>query len=228
MPGRLIAIGDIHGCLSALEFLLEEIVPRPEDTIVTLGDYVDRGPDSRGVIDRIIELGRTCTVVALQGNHEEMMLDVIRDEKSPHRWLQYGGVDTLDSYGFVGDLKVIPEEHREFFRAMVDKYETKQHFFVHANYREEKPLEEQDIYSLRWEKLTERTPGPHISGKRAIVGHTHDRGGEVFDLGHLVCIDTYCYGGGWLTALDVHENRVWQSKLSGEKRDFLLASPDVT
>lgn len=218
MSGRLIAIGDIHGCLSSLEKLLEEIAPSGDDTIVTLGDYVDRGPDSKGVIDRLIELRKQCAVVALQGNHEEMMLDVVRDEKPHFRWLQYGGVETLDSYGFVGDLKVIPSEHFEFFDSMVDSYESENHLFLHANYQEETPLAEQDPYTLRWEKLTDRTPGPHASGKRAILGHTHDRGGEIFDVGHFVCIDTYCYGGGWLTAIDVNSGETWQASLDGGYR----------
>ena len=79
---RLIAIGDIHGCLTALDTLLDAIAPTSSDIIVTLGDYVDRGPDSRGVIDRLIELGRQTRLIGLLGNHEEMMLDVIRARRT--------------------------------------------------------------------------------------------------------------------------------------------------
>jgi serine/threonine protein phosphatase 1 len=218
MTGRIIAVGDIHGCAAALEAILRALAPAPDDTIVTLGDYVDRGPDSRGVIDQLIALSKHCQLVPLMGNHEEMMLEVVRDKQAPYRWLQHGGVETLDSYGFFGDMSVIPESHLEFFRSMKDFYETETHFFVHANYNPELPLDKQSIHTLRWQKLTEITPGPHRNGKRAVVGHTHDRHGEIFDIGHLTCIDTYCYGGGWLTALDVTTGTLWQADAEGRLR----------
>lgn len=218
MSGRLIAIGDIHGCSAALRALLEAIQPTPEDTIVTLGDYVDRGQDSRGVVDQLITLSQHCQLKPLLGNHEEMMLDVIRDGQPPFRWLQYGGVDTLDSYGFCGDMSVIPQNHRDFFDSLLDFYETDSHFFVHANYNPKLPLQSQTEHSLRWQKLTEFVPPPHISGKRAVVGHTHDRGGEIFNVGYLICLDTFCYGGGWLTAMDMHTEELWQVNAEGELR----------
>ncbi|MEM8732858.1 MAG: metallophosphoesterase family protein [Planctomycetota bacterium] len=216
MSNRLIAIGDIHGCLEPLEKLISEIAPTTEDTVVTLGDYVDRGPDSKGVVDLLIDLKDKCNLVAIQGNHEEMMLDVVKEKKPHFRWLQYGGVETLDSYGFVGDLDIIPDEHHQFFDAMVDYYETDGFLFLHANYAPELAPAEMDIPTIRWLKLTDVTPPPHVSGKRAIVGHTHDSAGEIFDLGYLACIDTYCYGGGWLTALEVHTGEMWQANMQGE------------
>jgi serine/threonine protein phosphatase 1 len=73
MP-REIAVGDSHGCSKALHALIEAIQPSPEDTIITLGDYIDWGPDSRGVLDQLIALGQRCTLVPLRGNHEEMLL----------------------------------------------------------------------------------------------------------------------------------------------------------
>ncbi len=219
MTGRTIAIGDIHGCATALRTLIATIEPTSEDTIVTLGDYVDRGPDSRAVIDQLLVLGQQCSLVALQGNHEEMMLEVIRDKQPPFRWLQYGGVETLDSYGFAGDLSVIPQSHADFFGAMKDYFETPDHIFLHANYNPDLPLEKQSKHALRWQKLTEYTPGPHVSGRRVVVGHTHDRGGEIFDVGYLICIDTFCYGGGWLTALDVHSGKLWQVDAEGRLRN---------
>ncbi|RMF40528.1 MAG: serine/threonine protein phosphatase [Planctomycetota bacterium] len=225
MSGRLIAIGDIHGCSQALDLVLQAIAPEPDDTIVGLGDFIDRGPDSKGVIDRMIHLGQRCNLVAIQGNHEEMMLEVVRDGRPYHRWIQYGGVDTLDSYGFGGDLSVIGPDHMAFFESMVDFFEADDHFFVHANYDPNLPLEATDPYTLRWKKLTESTPGPHFSGRRAIVGHTHDRAGEIFDIGHLVCIDTYCYGGGWLTALEARTGQIWQARENGETRMLGAANP---
>lgn len=218
MSGRLIAIGDIHGCSAALDALLKAIAPEPDDTIVTLGDYVDRGSDSKGVIDRLIELGRHCHLKPLMGNHEEMMLGVVREGQPPFRWLQFGGVETLDSYGFSGDMSVIPQSHQEFFDSLLPYYETDETFFVHANYHPKAPLDRQTPHALRWQKLTESVPPPHMSGKLAVVGHTHDRGGEIFVVRHLICLDTFCYGGGWLTAMEFPSRHIWQADAAGRLR----------
>ena len=75
---RTIAIGDIHGCSAALDALLDAIRPRPEDAIVTLGDYINRGPDSRGVLDRLIKLSNQCRLIPLLGNHEQMLFEARR------------------------------------------------------------------------------------------------------------------------------------------------------
>jgi serine/threonine protein phosphatase 1 len=219
MTGRTIAIGDIHGCLKALDALLQAIQPTKEDTIITLGDYVDRGPNSKGVIDRLIELGKQTRLVTLMGNHEEMMLSVVKDREEPYRWLQYGGVDTLDSYGFGGDLSVVPQSHLDFLTNLDEFFETDTHIFVHANYNPLLPLRDQSTELLRWVKLSEYLPEPHMSGKRVVLGHTHDRGGEVFWLDHLICLDTYCYGGGWLTAFDVDSEDMWQADNKGQLRE---------
>jgi serine/threonine protein phosphatase 1 len=218
MVHRIIAIGDIHGCSAALDALIQAIGPRPEDTIVTLGDYINRGPDSRGVLDRLIDLGRRCRLVPLLGNHDQMLLDV-RAGRYPIYWLlDIGGIATLDSYGPGRDLGLIPEAHYEFLGRCLDYFETATHIFVHANYFPDIPMSEQHVGMLRWESLREMTPGPHESGKIVIAGHTSQKTGEILDLGHLVCIDTYCHGGGWLTALEVGTGQVWQTNQRGELR----------
>ena len=79
MPGRTIAIGDIHGCSAALAALVAAIEPSKDDTVITLGDYIDRGPDSRGVLDQLIALAARCRLIPLLGDHEEMLLDTLRD-----------------------------------------------------------------------------------------------------------------------------------------------------
>ena len=100
MPGRTIAIGDTHGHARALRGLLGAIQPAADDTIVMLGDYIDRGPDSRGVIETILELGDSCHVVSLLGNHEEMLLDVLEGLEDDDFWRTVaGGEATLLSYG---------------------------------------------------------------------------------------------------------------------------------
>src|SRR5262245_2164924 len=100
MAGRTIAIGDIHGCSAALAALIDVVSPTPDDTLVTLGDYIDRGPDSRGVIDQLMALAGRCRLVPLAGNHEEVLADALADIAGLRRWLTLGGADTLRSYGW--------------------------------------------------------------------------------------------------------------------------------
>jgi serine/threonine protein phosphatase 1 len=218
MNQRTIAIGDIHGCSAALDALLGAIRPRSEDCIVTLGDYINRGPDSRGVIERLIELKSRCRLVPLLGNHDQMLLDV-RSRKYPIYWLlDIGGTATLDSYGTGRDLHLIPDEHYEFLESCLDYYETDTLIFVHANYSPDVPMDEQHVGMMRWESIRGMTPGPHESGKTVIVGHSSQKSGEILDLGHMMCIDTFCFGGGWLTALDVQTQEVWQADRDGNLR----------
>ncbi|MEC7566598.1 MAG: metallophosphoesterase family protein [Planctomycetota bacterium] len=207
--GRTLVIGDIHGCASALELLLQEIALEPADTLVFLGDYVDRGSNSRGVLDIILKLMETHHIVPLLGNHEIMMLDAVNETVMRDLWLHFGGQQTIESYG--GKFENIPDEHLKFLRNCVRYYETDDHLFVHANYLPGKPLDEQEDQVLYWTHLLDFRPGPHCSGKRVIVGHTPQTNGNILDFGHMVCIDTYCFGGGKLTAMDVQSNEIWQT-----------------
>jgi serine/threonine protein phosphatase 1 len=213
---RTIVIGDIHGCLDALNSIVDAFSPSSSDTIITVGDYVDRGPNSKGVLDRLLELETTCNLIALKGNHEEMMMEVLEGRVQPYSWLNYGGVETMDSYGFIGDLGCVPKSHRDFISRMPLYHETDSHFIVHANYAPDLALDEQPIEMLLWAKISSQLPGPHFSGKRAVVGHTHDREGRVFEVPHLICIDTYCYGGRWLTGFELETGNLWQSDPAGK------------
>jgi len=215
VENRLIAIGDIHGCSTALRALLIAIGPRPGDTIVTLGDYIDRGPDSRGVVNQLLELRAQVRLITILGNHEEMMMQVINEEQPYQVWLRFGGLETLESYGFSGEMNFLPPDHEVFYKSLVDFYIEDDFFFTHAAYDPKLPLDEQPSDLLRWRSLRDGVPAPHISGKQAIVGHTANQNGEVLDVGHLICIDTFCYGGGYLTALDVRNRAVWQVTQDG-------------
>lgn len=220
MPGRTIAIGDIHGCSAALAALIDAIAPRPDDLIVPLGDFVDRGPDSAGTIQMLIELSERCQLVPILGNHDQAMLDV-RDRKvKASAWIGMGGLATLASYGAAwGELDKVPEAHFRFLESCRPFHETETHLFVHAQYLADRPLSEQPPEVLRWASLRDGAPRPHISGKQAVVGHTAQKRGEVLDHGHLICIDTFCYGGKWLTAFDVASRRLWQSTPEGRLRN---------
>ena len=222
--GRTIAIGDIHRCSAALAALVQAIDPTPIDTLVFLGDYIDRGPDSRGILDQVIALAERCTVVPVLGNHEEMLLAALEGQSDLNYWLKFGGIETLASYGYNGqDISsaglrdLIPSEHVRFIKPCRDYFETNRNIFVHAYYDPDRPLQESYWAGLRWLSLPS-TPIPHYSGKAAIVGHTPQKNGEILDLGCVKCIDTFCYGGGWLTALAVDTGKVWQANTAGEMR----------
>src|SRR5712675_42769 len=97
--GRTIAIGDIHGCSAALAALVRAIDPTELDTLVFLGDYIDRGTDSRGVLEQVLALTERCTVVPLLGNHEEMLLAALEGSSELRYWLRFGGKEARTSYG---------------------------------------------------------------------------------------------------------------------------------
>ncbi len=217
-PERTIAIGDIHGCIHALEAIVEAVAPGPSDLVVCLGDFIDFGRDTRTVIDTLLDLGGRCRLVPLLGNHEEMLLAALGNEQLQETWLLAGGVATLDSYRIGGGIGDIPRAHLDFIRSCRDFFETEHHVFVHANYDPDKPFPEQPGYLLRWALLDEHDARPHRSAKTVIVGHTEQPGGEILDLGFVQCIDTHCHRLGWLTALDVTHGQIWQSSRWGVLR----------
>ncbi len=227
---RTLAIGDIHGCLRALDGLLDLVRPQPDDLVVTLGDYIDRGPNSRGVIDRLLELRERCRLVTLCGNHDQMMLEARLGPEPLREWLLCGGRQTLHSYastGGPGRLDDVPASHWQFLEGLEPYYEAATHFFVHGNVYPALALDEQPTYMLYWEKLTERFTAPHCSGKVMVCGHTAQKSGLPLDLGHAIGIDTFVYGSGWLTCLDVGSGRLWQARQSGERRAGRLGEPLV-
>lgn len=214
---RTIAIGDIHGCSIALESLIKAIDPQREDTIIPLGDYVDRGIDSKGVLDQLIKLDDRCRLIPILGNHDQMMLHA-KDGRSDFQfWLNCGGDAALDSYGSTSRLDLIPAAHFRFLKGCHSYFENDTHIFLHANFKPEAPLETQDDQTIRWLSLRDFVPPTrHCSGKTVIVGHTPHS--EILDLGFLICLDTGVCDGGWLTALDVESSKVWQVNEAGEFR----------
>ena len=114
---------------------------------------------------------------------------------------------------------LIPDEHLRFLGSCLDYSRNQEHIFVHASYVSDLPMDEQQhrdpavgVGAGNW------FPVPTISGKTVIAGHTSQKNGEILDLGHVKVIDTYCYGGGWLTALDVQTEEVWQADREGNMR----------
>ena len=205
--GRLIAIGDIHGHATALESILDAIIPGPDDTIVTLGDYVNRGPDSRTVLELLIDLSHRCNLIPILGNHEEMMLDSRDDPHAELRWKSQGGDATLASYGPDAGIGDIPQDHWNFLLSCRPFYETDQYVFTHGGYCWYSQFEDQPSSLLRWISLEESPPRAHLSGKKFVLGHTP---GSIRDFGFCLCIDTGCGFGGKLTAFEMNTGYIWQ------------------
>ena len=168
--------------------------------------------DSKGVLDMLIELSGRCRLVPILGNHDEMMLEARRSELIFRKWMEIGGIATLDSYGSSGHISLVPKEHFKFLKSCVPYFETDTHFFVHGNYDASLPLDQQNEQILRWPSLQDHAPRPHISGKIAVVGHTPQS--EVLNLGHLICLDTGCAYGGKLTAMEMGSGEVWQARMN--------------
>ena len=216
MP-RTLAIGDIHGCVTSFDTLMNVVAPNRDDLIITLGDYVDRGLDVAALLDRLIRFHETHQLVAIRGNHDIMMLNAADDRTSREMWLSIGGLMTLSSYA---DSRIagIPDSHWHFLRdTCVDWHETATHIFVHGRVAPGLPLDQQSSDDLFWAKVHRDTP-PHGCGKQVVCGHTRQRSGLPMDLGHLICIDTGPANDGWLTCLDVDSGQLWQANEQGQTR----------
>lgn len=220
MSERILAIGDVHGCHRALTTLLKTMRPSVSDTLVFVGDVVDRGPASRQVIDCILALRETCKIVFIMGNHEELMLDAISGRGLVEPWLRAGGRATLDSYG--GRIEDVPPAHLRFLSAGAPFLETDTEIFVHANLESGISLPNQRSEFLRWQRIDSSQP-PYSRHKRVICGHSSQFDGAPLVFDGWACIDTYVYGGQWLTCLDVQTNHVVQANETGDLREFPLS-----
>jgi serine/threonine protein phosphatase 1 len=210
---RIIAIGDIHGRADALSNIMKDINPTSDDVLIFLGDVINRGSDSKGVVDQILDLNKITKTYSILGNHEEMLLGAFQGGKSDDAYfLKFGGKETLQSYG-VSNVKDLPPEHLLYFSRCKDYLETKDFIFVHAGCKSDIPLEKNFGEILRWIRLYDQDvyTKPHASGKIVVCGHTVQQ--EVLDLGHLLCIDTGCgvLSNGRLSAIDLKSRFVWQS-----------------
>ncbi len=211
------AIGDIHGCLDPLRRLMDQIQPSDEDEVVFVGDYVDRGPDSKGVIDYLLTLQGRYTF--LMGNHERMFLDFLRG-KDRHLFMYNGGRPTLESYGDIGK---IPAAHLDFLHRLRLYYETDDYIFVHGGIRPGIPMPEQDPQDLLWIR-EEFYAFPGRYPKTVVFGHTPMR--EVLMEEDRIGIDTACVYGNKLTCLILPSRQVIQvsNTLDTASRAALLGS----
>jgi len=230
---RVFAIGDIHGRLDLLQILLDLIGDRckadaEEPILIFLGDYVDRGPQSAQVLDRLIALhgeGRRTRFIG--GNHEEAMGRFLDSPLEGLAWLDYGGRETVASYGLSAPDKdadsaewldfhkafsrAVPKAHRRFLWGLEDAVELGDYLFVHAGVDPDRPLQSQSPHDLRWIRgkfLRNTRP----LGKLIVHGHTPSNAPYADDV--RLGIDTWAYKSGVLTAVE----------LTGSARTFHQAS----
>lgn len=170
--GRRFAIGDIHGCSRTFrKLLLEELNIQKSDSIWCVGDYIDRGPDSKGVIDLIINLQNDgFNITALRGNHEQMMMDSTKDEIHLWLWMANGGEETLGSFG-ITSYHEMEEKYRDFFAKTPYYVSTGDYIITHAglNFSIDDPFT--DTYSMLWRRSFEQEH-EKLAGQTLIHGHT--------------------------------------------------------
>jgi diadenosine tetraphosphatase ApaH/serine/threonine PP2A family protein phosphatase len=206
----LIAIGDIHGCSESLKALLKKLAPARDDHLVFIGDYIDRGPDSRGVIDHLIRVRDEHECTFLKGNHEELFLAYL-DDNAYDLWAINGGVATMSSYTDSKGNADISDNHVQFVRDTELFLETDEFFFVHAGLRPDLSVAENRDLADEQVFLWERS---HLKAdtlpweKTVVCGHTPQR--EVINRSNLINIDTGCVFFshpplGYLTAVRLPE-----------------------
>jgi serine/threonine protein phosphatase 1 len=205
--GRLLAVGDIHGCLDHLERLMTRVGPTAADRLVFLGDFIDRGPDGKGVIDFLIDFGRRFPrSIFLKGNHEAMFLDFLAGREQL-LYLYNGGGTTLESYREESGIR-IPKAHLDFLAGLPACFATEDFIFVHAGLRPGRPLEAQEEHDLIWIR-DEFIDSDYDWGRTVVFGHTPL--GEPFFGENKIGVDTGAVYGRLLSCCDVRRRVCWNS-----------------
>jgi serine/threonine protein phosphatase 1 len=204
--GKSFIVGDLHGCREMLEKMLSIIPWNPEtDNLIFIGDYLDRGDDSKGVMDRLIKLSmETPNVKCLMGNHESIFLDYLAgsDERT---FLVNGGVPTLDSYRVNGTI-YIPPEHISFIQSMTTLIELEDYYIVHAGLKPGVAMEGQNIKDMLWIRENFITSDYNF-GKKIIFGHTPFYSPYVTE--NKIGIDTGAVFGNKLTCIELPEEKFY-------------------
>jgi serine/threonine protein phosphatase 1 len=197
------AIGDVHGSLRKLRSLIarcERYADGRPMTFIFLGDYIDRGPESAGVVDCVLDLQSRMPerVIALKGNHEAMVLGVLYGTIPADYWLAQGGAETLHSYG-ASNAGELPDQHIDWLRSLLLSHDDGRRFFVHAGIDPEKPLDAQrdtDLFWIREPFLSDRRD----HGRLIVHGHTPLMTRKPDLRANRLNIDTGAVFGGPLTA----------------------------
>ena len=221
---RIYAIGDVHGCHRELEILLDLIAEDTRKTkracrLIYLGDYVDRGPASKAVVDRILATALQFQTIFLRGNHDQILLDFLDDPAIYRTWRDIGGRETLLSYGVVPSefdneqtfcetrnafREALPQPHLEFFRSLHFSAKIGDYFFVHAGVRPGRSLEEQRTEDMLWIR------DPFLNSSSdfgAMIVHGHTPSERPMCHANRMGLDTGAYATGCLTAAVLEDTR---------------------
>ncbi len=224
---RIYAIGDIHGCADLLEILLDKIIRNDRKLqaieykkLVFLGDYIDRGPASKKVIDILLhDLPKDYDAIFLKGNHEVMMIEALQERQAADYWLRNGGHETISSYHSARSSTKeqasseelmhlfkakLPKEHLAFLKSLQLRFQLGDYFFVHAGVNPARSLDEQTEQDMLWIRdrflLSEKDFGK-------VIIHGHTPGKDVDEADNQIGIDTAAVYGGCLTAMMLEGNK---------------------
>jgi serine/threonine protein phosphatase 1 len=212
---NLFVFSDIHGCLDEFNGLLETLPLNDDSELIFLGDYIDRGHDSKGVIDRILDLSKQYKVTALKGNHEQMFLHFLDDLETPlaASFAFNGGGATLASYSDQFGVYEVPQTHLDFLHALPLFHETDDYFFVHAGVPNIPlhDISEDNEHELLWIRR-DFFESIFDWGKTIVHGHTPINDCEI--LPYRINIDTGCVFGNKLSALALPSQEVYHIEKS--------------
>jgi serine/threonine protein phosphatase 1 len=205
------AVGDIHGCLNQLQRLVdlcEQDAGSQRSKFIFLGDYLDRGPDSRGVIEFLMNLQKWSPdeVICLRGNHEDLLLDALEGEDAELNWLSNGGDATLHSFNAAG-AKDLPTSHIDWIRSLPVSHDDGQRFFVHAGVHPERPLNQQRSRDLLWIREPFLSSDKDL-GRLIVHGHTPIKEGLPDLRPNRLNLDTGAVYGRALTSAIFAEHQV--------------------
>ncbi|CAD2078192.1 Serine/threonine-protein phosphatase 1 [Jeotgalicoccus aerolatus] len=230
---RILAISDIHGELKLFDNLLEKVkYDADEDQLILLGDYIDRGPNSKGVLNRVSELKRNGAIV-LRGNHDEMMLNAVDGvPEALERWERNGALITLQSYDSSIENVTLSagaefEKHISLIREMDYYYETKDYIFVHAGVRPDTPVQKTDPHTFVW--IRELFYEKYSGDKTVIFGHTptsvirQEKNHDIYFGGNnIIGIDGAATYGGQLNCLELPDKRTYSVAKNKEDSQFIV------
>ncbi len=217
MDNRIFAIGDIHGCFNSFKELIEKKIKIVKcDSIILLGDYIDRGTDSNKVIDYVIDLtNQGYNIIPLLGNHEQMLIDAWNDKNYIARWILNGGSETLKSFG-INSISELDNKYLDFFYNLKPYVKIKNHFFVHAGFNDEIESPFDDIQHMIWKC---RRKYSHKLFRDATIVHGHcpitkaNCDNQILNHTQVINIDTGCvYAGhtqfGRLSAYEINSQSI--------------------